>query len=108
MAALDVSRHHRGVGRRLTATVARPAGKLLACTLTEGTPKVRHYGFLSPNFSVPIQKIREMVCVLYELLRHQPVRVDPPAKPRPLRCPTCNALMCWSAFIPPQQAAMVT
>ena len=63
--------------------------------------KIRHYGFLSPNFSVPLQKIRELICALYELLRKQPVKVKPPAKPKPLKCPRCSAVMLWQVFIPP-------
>lgn len=69
--------------------------------LPTGFMKIRHYGFLSPNFSVSIQRIREMICRLYELLRACPVKAKPPRKPRPLKCPRCRADMKWKVFIPP-------
>ena len=64
--------------------------------------KVRHYGFLSPNFALGIQRIRELISVLYELLRDRPLDPEPPAKPNPLRCPRCTNLMQWVAFMPPR------
>lgn len=75
--------------------------RFLQHVLPHGFMKIRHYGFLSPNFSVPLQKIRELICTLYELLRKRPVNVDPPRKPKPLRCPRCRAPMQWKWFIPP-------
>jgi hypothetical protein len=63
--------------------------------------QVRHFGFLALNFSVGIQKIRELISLLYELLRAQPVPADPPKKPKPLRCGRCQGVMKWIRFIPP-------
>lgn len=74
--------------------------RFLQHVLPDGFMKIRHYGFLSANFSVPLQTIRELICSLYELLRHCPVKVKPPRKPKPLRCPRCQALMRWQCFIP--------
>ena len=54
------------------------------------------------NFSVPLQKIRELICQLYELLRKCPVKVKPPRKPKPLKCPRCSTIMEWKHFIPPR------
>ncbi len=69
-----------------------------------GFMKIRHYGFLSPNFAVPLQRIREMISVLYELLRPgsrlRPAK--PPQHPNPLKCPCCRAVMEWIGFIPPR------
>ena len=53
------------------------------------------------NFAVPIQRIRELICALYELLRKCPVKVKPPDKPKPLKCPRCQGIMNWWRFIPP-------
>ncbi len=69
--------------------------------LPRGFMKIRHFGFLSPNFAVSPQRIRELICRLYELLRDRPVRADPPAKPKPLKCPGCRCPMLWVRFIPP-------
>lgn len=94
--------------RRLTLSAAEFIRRFLQHVLPRGFVKIRHCGFLSPNFAVPIQKIREMICMLYELLRAQPVKVSPPRKIRPLRCPRCQALMRWIRFLAPPRAAMVT
>lgn len=74
--------------------------RYLQHVLPTGFMKVRHYGFLSPNFSVPIQKIRELICVLYELIRD--ALPGSPAKPRyrPVRCPECNTVMRHVRFRP--------
>ncbi|MBL7116160.1 MAG: IS91 family transposase [Kiritimatiellae bacterium] len=74
--------------------------RFLQHVLPNGFVKIRHYGFMSPNFSVPLQKIRELICALYELLRNQPVKVPPPRKPKPLKCPRCSAIMEWRLYIP--------
>jgi hypothetical protein len=89
--------------RYLTLNVFEFMRRYLQHVLPTGFMKIRHYGFLSPNFSVPLQKIRELICVLYELLRQCPVKVKPPPKPKPLKCKKCFAVMQWVSFIPPQR-----
>lgn len=75
--------------------------RFLQHVLPTGFMKIRYYGFLSPNSGISLQRIREMICVLYELLRKCPVKITPPRLPSPLRCPRCKALMQWMLFIPP-------
>lgn len=82
--------------------------RFLLHVLPRGFMKIRHYGFLSPNFGVALQRIREMIGLLYELLRACPVRVKPPRKPRPLRCPRCKAPMQWVRFLAPRRSGFVT
>ena len=94
--------------RRLTLSALEFIGRFLQHVLPKGFVKVRHFGFLSPNFAVPLQKIREMICVLYELLRAQPVKAVPPKKPKPLRCPRCSAILVWLKFLAPPRIATVT
>jgi hypothetical protein len=74
--------------------------RYLQHVLPHGFMKVRHYGFLSPNFSIPIQKIRELICVLYELLREALPTKPPKPKCKPLRCPDCNTIMRHFKFLP--------
>lgn len=88
--------------RYMTLTAMEFMRRFLQHVLPSGFMKIRHYGFLSPNFSVPLQKIRELICVLYELLRNRPVKIKPPDPPKPLRCLKCSGAMQWSAFIPPR------
>lgn len=85
--------------RRMCLPAQEFMRRFLQHTLPKGFVKVRHYGFCSANFAVPVQKIREMICLLYELLRDTPVKVRPPKKPRPLKCPRCQTLMQWVRFI---------
>jgi len=73
--------------------------RYLQHVLPSGFMKIRHYGFLSPNFSVPIRKIRELICVLYEVLRDNLPKIEPP-QPRPLRCPSCSTVMRCTRFMP--------
>ncbi len=42
--------------------------RYLQHVLPHGFTKVRHYGFLAPNCRVPLQRIRELICALYEIL----------------------------------------
>jgi hypothetical protein len=87
--------------RFLTLEVMEFMRRFLQHVLPKGFVKIRHFGFMSPNFAVPIQKIRELICVLYELLRACPVKVKKPKQPKPLTCPRCRAVMLWKRFIPP-------
>jgi hypothetical protein len=82
--------------------------RFLLHVLPHGFMKIRHSGFLSPNFGVALQRIREMIGLLYELLRACPVRARPPRKPRPPRCPRCNTPMQWVRFLAPRRSGFVT
>jgi len=75
--------------------------RFLQHVLPKGFMKIRHFGFLSPNARVSIQRVRELICVLYELLgKVITVRTTTP-KFRPLLCTACGAVMRWQTFIPP-------
>jgi hypothetical protein len=87
--------------RKLTVPALEFIRRYLQHVLPSGFVKIRHYGFLSPNFAVPLQRIRELICVLYELLRDTLRDADPPRKPKPLRCSACGRLMRWVRFIAP-------
>ncbi len=73
--------------------------RFLQHVLPSGFVKIRHYGFMSPNFAVPIQRIRELICVIYELVRARLPGKTAPVKIRPLRCPACKAVMVWRCYI---------
>lgn len=86
--------------RYMTLDVFEFMRRFLLHVLPNGFMKIRHYGFLSPRFSVSLQKIRELICALYELLRAQPIKVKPPSPPKPLKCSRCCTPMRWEMFIP--------
>lgn len=85
--------------RSITLSVMEFMRRFLLHVLPTGFMKIRHYGFLSPNFSIPIQKIRELICVLFEFVKQK--RKEESPKIKPLRCPKCNTLMKWIRFIRP-------
>jgi len=86
--------------RRLVLSATEFLRRFLQHVLPKGFVKIRHFGFLSPNFAVPLQKIRELICILYEMLRAEPVKTQPPKKPKPLCCPKCRTVMKWVRFMP--------
>ena len=54
--------------------------RFLQHVLPKGFMKVRHFGFLSPNFAVPLQKIRGLICLLYERLHAQSLKMPSASK----------------------------
>lgn len=87
--------------RRVTLPVFEFMRRYLQHVLPGGFVKVRHYGFLSPNCSVGIGRIREMICVLYEVIKAHLPKGEPPRKKKPLCCPICHQVMRWVRFFPP-------
>ena len=74
--------------------------RFLQHVLPTGFMKVRHYGFLAAKRTVPIEKIRALICVLYEMLgKAIPVRKRTP-KFKPLTCSNCGSVMEWLMFMP--------
>lgn len=90
--------------RKLQLSAIEFMHRFLQHVLPKGFVKVRHYGFMSPNFKIPIQRIRELICMLYELLRDPPV-TPPPRRKIPLRCKKCKTAMKWIRFYPPYSNA---
>ena len=73
--------------------------RFLQHVLPCGFMKVRHYGFLNPNAKVCLQRLCELICVLYETLRGKRPPPEPSTR-KPLRCSHCGALMRWLKFYP--------
>jgi hypothetical protein len=75
--------------------------RYLQHVLPRGFTKVRHYGFLSPNAKVPLQRIRELICRLYEILVPRLPSTPPPQK-KPWVCTHCGGHIHWHHFTPPR------
>ena len=88
----------------MTLNVIEFMRRYLQHLLPRGFRKVRHYGFLAPNFGVSIQRIRELICVLYETLRGWVPQQPRRKTSRPLTCKDCGRRMQWFCYIPPLQA----
>ncbi len=73
--------------------------RFLQHVLPTGFMKIRHCGFLSANAKVPIEKIREMISVLFEFVKEL---VAPPEKPprRKISCSKCGQPLRWEMFLP--------
>ena len=87
--------------RHMTFTAIEFIRRYLQHVLPRGFRKVRHYGFLAPNFGVSIQRIRELICMLYETLREWTLRVPKPKPSRPLLCKQCGTRLRWIRYLPP-------
>ena len=87
--------------RRLTLDVMEFIRRYLMHVLPKGFVKVRHYGFLHPNFRVKIEQLREMICVLDQSLRRLLAQPAPPRTSKPLRCVRCQSMMKWIKYYSP-------
>ena len=50
-------------------TAMKFISRFLQHTLPTGFMKVRHYGFMHSNCATKIQEIRELICVLYNVIK---------------------------------------
>jgi uncharacterized Zn finger protein (UPF0148 family) len=78
--------------RRTTLDAMEFIRRFLQHVLPTGFMKVRHYGFLGANAKVPIQRIRELICDLYELLAEL-IKPPAPRESPPIRCSSCGTPM---------------
>jgi hypothetical protein len=88
--------------RKMTIEAFEFIRRFLQHVLPSGFPKVRHYGFLSPNSRQQIEGVRWLVTLHYWLTDR--LLANPTAKtaaqPR-IRCATCGAPMRILGFVPP-------
>jgi len=90
--------------RRCALEIFEFMRRYLQHVLPHGFTKVRHYGFLAPNCRVPLQRIRELVCALYEIVVDLLPEPKPPRR-KPWICKTCGGLIRWREFIPVPRGA---
>jgi len=90
---------HSARWRKMSLDAMEFIRRFLQHVLPIGFMKIRHYGFLSANAKVPIQRIKEMICVLFEFVKEL---VDPPAMPprREWHCGMCGKPLLRIMFIP--------
>jgi len=87
------------VWKKMSLDIFEFMRRYLQHTLPHGFTKVRHYGFLAPNAKVPLAKIRELICALYEtIVGLLPEKKKPHRKP--WICKTCGGIIRWRGFIP--------
>ncbi len=71
--------------------------RFLQHVLPHGFMKIRHYGLLSSNCSTSIEKVRELISVVYKVVKLivKPVLL----KPKPVTCKQCGHAMEHAKFI---------
>ena len=77
--------------------------RYLQHVLPHGFMKVRHYGFLSHNFGLPIERVRELISMLYEAFAELLPKLEKPQK-KPMLCSACKTEMRWLLYLPPAWA----
>lgn len=84
--------------KRCTLEIIEFMRRYLQHVLPRGFTKVRHFGFMSPNSKTPLQRIRELICVLYERV----VGVAAPEKEKkPIACRHCSGgILRYLEFVP--------
>jgi hypothetical protein len=87
------------VWKKMSLKIFEFMRRYLQHVLPHGFTKVRHYGFLAPNCRVPLQRIRELICALYEIVVALLPEPKPPRR-KPWTCKTCGGLIRWREFIP--------
>jgi hypothetical protein len=88
--------------RTMTLDAMEFIRRFLQHVLPAGFMKVRHYGFLNGNAALSLEKLRDLVCAFYRLLRDTlPIPVSfAPSRPR---CPHCQGTLYLISFFPPLQ-----
>jgi len=85
--------------RKMTVSAMEFIRRFLQHVLPVGFMKIRHYGFLSGSSKTPWPKIRELICILYEIVtgkitdRKEKLRVNCGPK-----CTSCGNELCWVKF----------
>ena len=87
------------VWKKMSLKIFEFMRRYLQHVLPHGFTKVRHYGFLAPNCRVSLDRIRALICVLYErIVKLLPAKK--PARKKPWKCKSCGGLIRWREFIP--------
>jgi len=87
--------------RKMTVHAFEFIRRFLQHVLPSGFPKVRHYGFLSPNSRESVEAVRWLVTLHYALTYRLLANAlhETVAQPR-IRCPKCGGPMRVLAFLP--------
>ena len=74
--------------------------RFLQHVLPKGFMKIRHYGFLNPNFSLSIEHLRELISLIHHVVRDL-LTAAPEYKNRKIRCACCGRALTLIAFLKP-------
>jgi hypothetical protein len=74
--------------------------RFLQHVLPKGFMKIRHYGFLNPNSELPIEKIRELISFIHDIVALF-TEVPEPAMPG-IKCSHCGQGLKFILFVKPE------
>ena len=74
--------------------------RFLQHVLPKGFMKIRHYGFLNPNSPFSIEKVRELISLIHDVITDL-LTVAPEYKNRKIRCTCCGTPLKLIAFLKP-------
>ena len=89
---------HSQRSRILALDVMEFIRRFLQHVLPTGFMKIRYYGFMNPNCTVPLDRIRALIELSYGFALDLPVpEIDPPKRSL---CPTCGGLLKFRWVLP--------
>jgi len=74
--------------------------RFLQHVLPRGFMKIRHYGFLNPNSSLSVARLRELISLVYDVVKELSVSLPQSIK-RTLKCAHCGNPLRYRAFLKP-------
>jgi hypothetical protein len=85
--------------QKMTLAAGEFIRRFLQHVLPKGFMKIRYFGFLSHNAPTTLADIRNMICLLYEVIRTIMPATDTPITTA-FPCPRCGKPLKWIAFLP--------
>ena len=106
-----VSFTYRKVHSHRTRTMRLPIfafmHRFLQHVLPSGFMKMRYFGFLSPNFHMPLEEIKARIELAQGFNARPPAAIEVP-RPQPLRCPRCGAKLRYRGTLLPRASVAVS
>jgi hypothetical protein len=90
---------HSERSRILPLDVIEFIRRFLQHVLPTGFMKIRYYGFMNPNCTVPLDRIRGLIELSYGFAVDLPVPEIEPRRPN--SCPSCGGLLKLHSLLPP-------
>ncbi len=92
-----------GKWRKMTLDIMEFIRRFIQHVLPSGFMKIRHYGFMNANCKVPLDRIRELINLIHDVierLRPEPIEFTFPRKAK-LKCSSCGNGLKFIRFLLP-------
>ena len=74
--------------------------RFLQHVLPKGFMKIRHYGFLNPNSALSIEKLRELISLIHNVIADISLSIPELVKHK-IKCACCGNPLRYIAFLKP-------